>query len=140
MYSYLAPQRADESSTMDIAFSLAIVLHVLPAVFWAGSTFVLARNGGLGAEGLIVPQLGAGAVTIVVGLYVWVTSLGMGPGPVALSLGAAFAVLAFIVQAAMVAPVRRRIASEPAARGRAAIGERVSALLLAMALIGMVVR
>jgi hypothetical protein len=28
---------------------IVTVVHVLPAVFWAGSTFVLARAGGVGA-------------------------------------------------------------------------------------------
>jgi hypothetical protein len=125
---------------MDIAYSIAIILHVLPGVFWAGTTFVLARNGARGAEMLFFPQIGSGIVTILVGAYLMFTMFGGGGAPLTLSLGAGAAVIAFIVQAAIVGPVRGRIASDPAARSRAAAGERISAVLLALAVIGMVVR
>ena len=125
---------------MDIGFSIAIVLHVLPGVFWAGTTFVLARNGAQGAETLFFPQIGSGVVTILLGAYLMATMFAGGGAPLTLMLGAAAAIIAFLVQAAMVGPVRARLATEPAARRRAATGERISALLLALAVIGMVVR
>ena len=36
---------------------IVTVVHVLPAVFWAGSTFVLTRAGRVGADRLAFPQL-----------------------------------------------------------------------------------
>jgi hypothetical protein len=41
---------------------IGTVVHVLPAVFLAGSTFVLVRTGGVGADRLAFPQLGAPAL------------------------------------------------------------------------------
>src|SRR4030088_250559 len=37
-------------------------LHVLSSVFWAGSTFTLAHTGGVQAEHLFRPQIGAATV------------------------------------------------------------------------------
>jgi hypothetical protein len=45
----------------------AIALHVLSGVFWAGSTFVLARSGGIGAERLAYPQV----VAVLGGIVLW---------------------------------------------------------------------
>ena len=42
---------------------IVTVVHVLPAVFWVGSTFVLTRAGGVGADRLAFPELGAAALT-----------------------------------------------------------------------------
>jgi hypothetical protein len=45
--------------------------HALPAVFWAGTTFVLARTGGADAERLVPAQVGALIVTILAGMGLW---------------------------------------------------------------------
>ena len=50
-----------------IAITLAV--HVLSSVFWAGSTFTMARLAGLGGARLVVPQAGAAAVAILTGAY-----------------------------------------------------------------------
>ena len=45
-----------------ITLMLAIAVHVLSGVFWAGTTFALARGQRLSAASLRKPQLGAAAV------------------------------------------------------------------------------
>jgi hypothetical protein len=50
-------------------FIVALSLHVLAAIFWAGSTFVLARTAGLGLDRLRAPQLGAAFVAAASGAY-----------------------------------------------------------------------
>ena len=50
-----------------IALMPTIAVHVLSGVFWAGTTFALARGQGLSAESLRKPQLGAAAVAVVSG-------------------------------------------------------------------------
>ena len=54
---------------MQIPLIITLSLHVLSSVFWAGSSFTLARTGGAGGEQLIGPQMGAAAVTILTGAY-----------------------------------------------------------------------
>jgi hypothetical protein len=49
---------------------LTVALHVLSGVFWAGSTFTVARAGA-GAEGLLRPQLGAAITAVVTGAVLW---------------------------------------------------------------------
>ncbi|MGY4318547.1 hypothetical protein [Bradyrhizobium sp. JR3.5] len=56
---------------MQIVLIIALSLHVLSSVFWAGSSFTLARTGGLGGEKLLVPQIGAATVAIVTGATLW---------------------------------------------------------------------
>ena len=50
---------------------VALVLHVVSGVFWAGSTFALARMGGNQAREFLRPQLGAAATAIVTGALLW---------------------------------------------------------------------
>ena len=47
---------------------ILIVIHVVPGIFWAGSTFVLARLEGAGAEQLGYPQMGAATTTVLAGV------------------------------------------------------------------------
>jgi hypothetical protein len=49
---------------MQCILLIVVVVHVLPAIFWARSTFVLARAGGAGADRLAFPQLGAALATL----------------------------------------------------------------------------
>ena len=46
---------------MQLVLIVLLAFHVVPGVFWAGTTFVLARTGGQGAEQLAYPQIGAAA-------------------------------------------------------------------------------
>lgn len=52
---------------MQTVLVVTLVLHVLSGVFWAGSTFTLARTGGTGAEKLFRPQMGAAVVAVLTG-------------------------------------------------------------------------
>jgi hypothetical protein len=46
-------------------------LHVLAGVFWAGTTFALARTGVERAAQLLRPQLGAAVVAVATGALLW---------------------------------------------------------------------
>jgi predicted permease len=50
-----------------------LAFHVLAAVFWAGSSFVVARIEGVDARRVFGPQVGAAVVTILTGGYLWRT-------------------------------------------------------------------
>jgi len=119
--------------------SIALVVHVLAATFWAGSTFTLARTQGKSADQLFVPQMGAAAVAVVAGVFVWREALGAGDHAV-LGAGSLAALLAAIVQAVVVGRARRRIATEPAALARALLAHRVAAGLLVVTIVCMVVQ
>src|SRR5258708_28513882 len=54
---------------MQIALIITLSLHVLSSVFWAGSSFTLARTGGAGGEQLFRPQMAAAVVAILTGGY-----------------------------------------------------------------------
>jgi hypothetical protein len=87
---------------MQTILIIAVALHVLSGVFWAGSTFVLARVGGAGAEQLGRPQTGAAAVAILTGGILWrlVHAHAFQPQQQILALGAFCAIIAATVQAA----------------------------------------
>ena len=130
---------------MQILLAAVSALHVLPAVFWAGSTFAMARTGGAGLERLLFPQLGAGAVTIILGLVLAGLTHGgaMGPAEQVLALGAAFGLAAFLVQASALPQVRRmRLAVADGAAapstGPLVARQRIAAGLLALAVVCMV--
>lgn len=113
---------------MTVLIMLLLVLHVLPGVYWAGSTFVLARSGGGGAERMFGAQMGAATLAILAGIGLMVL-LHRGPqGPVehTLGAGAVCAVAAAGVQGAL----RRR---SPAA------AQRIAAGLLSITIICMVI-
>ena len=56
---------------MPVLIVIALSLHLLASIFWAGSTFTLARSGGQGAEALFRPQMGAATVAVLAGIYLW---------------------------------------------------------------------
>jgi hypothetical protein len=120
-----------------------IVLHVVTGVFWAGTSFVLARTGGLLVEKLAFPQFGAGVATLCMGLATWLLALrGLPPTPGfhVLGMGAACAVLALIVQASALPAVKTLKAaqggSSPQQR-RVLISQRVAAGLLLLTVLAM---
>jgi len=128
---------------MLVVVIVVLSIHVLAAVFWAGSTFIQARTGAAGGETLLRPQLGAGAVTVVFGLILMglLHRGGFGPMEQVLAVGSVAAVIAGGVQGAMGGPAARRLRADPAdasARARLAAAQRIAALLLAIALISMV--
>jgi hypothetical protein len=127
---------------MQLGLMIAISLHVLPAVFWAGSSFVLARNGA-GAERLFRSQIGSAVVAILAGGYLWhaVHEGSLGPVEKMLGAGAIAAVLAFICQVGLagsaIARLRKPDADEAVLRLRIAWANRIAAVLLAIATIAM---
>ncbi len=130
---------------MPILVIIALSLHVLPAVFWVGSTFMLARGGGLGAEPLFRPQMGAATLTVLTGGFLWrqLHSGGFGGPEKVLALGALCAVVAAGVQGALVgstAGALRHGSIQPGpAAGRMALAHRIAAPLLAVTLVCMVI-
>jgi hypothetical protein len=120
--------------------TIVLVLHVLAATFWAGSTFTLARVRGKGADVLFVPQMGAAITAVVAGAYLWRTLFGATPGHTIIGIGSIAAIVAALVQAVLVGRVRRRIESEPQAQTRAALAHRIAGGLLAVTIICMVIQ
>src|ERR1700751_3817876 len=124
---------------MQIALIVASVLHILPAVAWAGFTFTLARTAAAGIENLFAPQMGSGAVAIVAGGWLWsLTHEGaFGEAERILALGALAAVAAFATQAVSAGPIMRRLGNDPKLRRRAGVGQRIAAGLLGVTIICM---
>lgn len=114
-----------------------VAAHVLSATFWAGSTFVLARTGGLGAAQLRRPQIGAALVAMATGVGLWglTHAGGFGRAEQVLTLGAAAALGAFAVQTLALARSPAAAGGEVAAP---ALAYRLSAGLLMTTLICMV--
>ena len=129
---------------MAILLMVLIVLHVVPGVFWAGSTFALARDPMMGDARLGTAQIGAAAVTILVGIALWAINHAYAPGPQewTLGVGAICAIVAAGVQRGVAWPARKRSAQGEGAQAanlrRAAIGQRAAALLLIVAVSAMV--
>lgn len=124
---------------MNVVFSVALVLHVLAATFWAGSTFALARTRGTSAEQLYGAQMAAAAVSVIAGAYLWAVAFGDN-AHLLLKLGSASAIIAAVVQAVVIGRVRRRIATDAPARARAALAHRVAATFLAFTIVTMVIQ
>ncbi len=128
---------------MPVLVVIVLSLHLLSSVFWAGSTFTLARSGGQGAESLFRPQMGAALVAMLAGGYLWsqLHAGGEGMPEHVLGIGAICAVLAAGVQGMLVGRAARQMRNGtlPAEQARAkfAVAHRIAALLLAVALICM---
>jgi hypothetical protein len=123
---------------MSIILPILIVLHVAPAVFWAGSTFVLARLGADGANlGLRGPQMGAAVISILAGLALMALNHRGPPSSMeyVLGLGGLLALIAMGVQQGM---AWRALKATPADLGRFARGQRIAAGLLLLTVICMV--
>jgi hypothetical protein len=127
---------------MQIALIAALVLHVLSGVFWAGSTFVLARTGGNQAERLFRPQMGAAVVAVVSGAVLWFLLHRGTPGiqEHLLEIGAVSALIAAGVQGfgarALGAAAVAGAGAMPA-DNRVALAQRIAAALLALTVICM---
>jgi hypothetical protein len=129
---------------MQSTFVVTLVLHVLSGVFWAGSTFTLARGGWVGAEKLFRPQMGAAVIAVVTGGVLWhlVHSGSPGRTEYILAVGALAAIVAAGVQGMGVGRAARMLvrADEAEAsrlRLQIAVAERVAAALLAVTVICM---
>lgn len=127
---------------MSILLPILIALHALSGVFWAGSTFVLARLGSGGANlGLYNPQMGAGRLAVLAGLALFALNHRGSPGAMEWVLGAGglLAIAAMGVQEAMAWRGVRRAPEDAAARARFAAGQRIAAGLLMATVVCMVV-
>jgi hypothetical protein len=120
-------------------------LHVLPAVFWAGTTFALARTGGAEAERLVPAQVGALIITILAGMGLWRLThpAGFDLTEQVLAAGAGCAVLAALIQISLALPAARSLKTAsptdaPIFRRKVANAERLASLLLAVTIICMV--
>ena len=116
---------------------IILTLHVLSGVFWAGTTFALARTGGNQAALFFRPQMAAAAVAVATGGLLWILLGPLGTPGHLLAIGALGAFLAAGVQGAMVAPALRKLSALGEAEGsrwryRVASGQRIAAALLAI--------
>jgi hypothetical protein len=87
---------------MQTTLIIILTLHVLSGVFWAGTTFALARTGGSQAALFFRPQMAAAAVATATGGLLWILlhhgPLGTPGHLLAIgALGAASALLAITV-------------------------------------------
>jgi len=123
---------------MQIALIIALSLHVLSSVFWAGTSFTLARTGGVGGDRLFRPQMGAAVIAVLSGVYLWhaVHEGSFGTAEKILAAGALAALIAAGVQGAIggraIRSLRNGTADEAGARSRLVTAQRIAALLLAV--------
>jgi hypothetical protein len=126
---------------MQILFVVLLLVHALSAVFWAGTTFALARSGGQGAQALRWPQTGASVVAIVSGALLWAVAHRGAFGPFERSL-AVGAVAALVAAGVQFAGHRRARPVQGEDRGQACArtlpSQRIAAGLLALAVAAMV--
>lgn len=121
---------------MQVILIVTQVLHVLSGVFWAGTTFALARMSGDQATPMLRPQMGAAVIAVATGGLLWFILHRGPPGPQehVLGLGAIFALVAAGIQGITAGALRNRSGSTEAdlmrLRRRAAAGQRIAAGLL----------
>jgi len=120
---------------------LAVSIHVLSAVFWAGSTFTIARTGAPAIAKIFRPQVGSATVAIASGGYLWhaLHAPGIDSADYVLGAGAACGILAFITQVLFTAPSLIRDGGQDRAepRHRVLVAQRCAAALLAVTVICM---
>ena len=116
-------------------------LHVLSSVFWAGSTFTLAHTGGVQAEHLFRPQIGAATVAVITGAALWhyLHEGSVGISEQILATGAACAIIAAGIQGISTGSTLRRAGPVNSAQAlrSIAIGQRAAGVLLATTIICM---
>jgi uncharacterized membrane protein len=122
---------------MQIALIIALSLHILSSVFWAGTSFTLARTGGVGGELLFRPQMGAATIAVLSGGYLGhlAHAGSFGTAEQILAVGALAALVAAGVQGAIGGRAIRSLRSETdeaGARSRIATAQRIAAALLAV--------
>jgi len=121
----------------------ALSIHVLAAVFWAGTTFAVARTGGSGAARLFGPQMASAVVAVLTGGYLWSRTHAGAAGRAehVLGIAAGCALIALAIQGLIggrsLSALRRHVIDETVATPRIAIAYRAAAGLLAVAAVGM---
>lgn len=116
-------------------------LHVLSSVFWAGSTFTLAHTGGVQAEHLFRPQMGAATVAVITDVTLWhyLHEGSFGISEQILATGAACAIIAAGIQGISTGSTLHRAGTVNSAQALRSIvmGQRAAAVLLAITIICM---
>src|SRR6516225_6801643 len=116
---------------MQITLLMTLVLHILSGVFWAGSTFALARTGAMTADQLFRPQMGAAVVAVITGGVLWhlLHPSGFSTMEQVLALGAFGAVLAAGAQGALCGRGLRQLArngeKDAQSKAQVALGNRI---------------
>jgi hypothetical protein len=129
---------------MRMTLLLTLTLHLLSGVFWAGSTFAMARTAAASPDRLFWPQMGAATVAIIAGGYLWhLLHPSFGTQEQVLALGALAAILAVTAQAVLCGPALRQLKRLDDKGGRlharVALGQRIASGLLALTVICMAV-
>ena len=116
---------------------VTLVLHILSGVFWAGTTFALARTGANQTDQFFRPQMGAAVIVVATGGLLWylVHPGSFGTKEQILAVGVFCAFVTAGVQGVLGGLALRKlsIADESEAsrlRHRAATGQRVAAAFL----------
>jgi hypothetical protein len=126
---------------MQTILMFTVALHVLSGIFWAGSTFVLARVGGAGAKQHVRPQMGAAALAVLTGGILWnlVHGGSFQPQEQILALGALCALVAAGIQGTLATRARAAHANSAGAlsAGSLRLAYRIPAALLAITAICM---
>ena len=122
---------------MQIVLIIALSLHILSSVFWAGTSFTLARTGGVGGVQLFRPQMGAAVIAVLTGGYLGhlVHAGSFGTSEQILTVGALAALIAAGVQGAIGGRAIRSLRNgmdEAGARSHIATAQRIAAALLAV--------
>ncbi len=120
---------------MQTALIITLSLHILSSVFWAGTSFTLARTGGVGGEQLYRPQMGAAVIAVLSGGYLGhlVHAGGFGATEQVLAVGALAALLAAgAIGGRAIRSLYAGTADEVTARSRIATAQRLAAALLAV--------
>ncbi|MFL6664148.1 MAG: hypothetical protein ACJ8G7_18400 [Rhizobacter sp.] len=122
---------------MQIVFVVVLALHALSAVFWAGTTFAIARSQGQGLQALRLRQRGASIGAIVTGILLWGLAHRGGAGRYEIVLGVG-ALAALAAAALQFTSDRAGPAAEGERTSRMLRAQQRSAGLLALALLCMV--
>jgi hypothetical protein len=121
---------------MQLTLMVTQVLHVLSGVFWASTTFALARMSSDQTTQMFRPQMGAAVVAVATGCLLWFILHRGSPGPQEhiLALGAIFALVAAGIQGITAGALRNRAGLAEVEvtrlRRRAVTGQYIGAGLL----------
>ena len=123
---------------MDYVPIVLVAIHAMSGVFWAGSTGAMANLRGAMAERLFPFQMGSAAAAIVAGILLFAFYRGFSGSTSdwILIVGIVAAIVAVVVQGALIGPVRN---AGDAARARMALANRIAAGLLMLTVVTMVV-
>ena len=136
----------NEEPVMQYVYIVTLGLHVMAGVFWAGTTYTLARDPEIKVEKFFGPQMGSAMVAMLTGALLWYFFHGsyFGSMEQVLALGIVAALAAAGVLGIMVGPARRKLANadteeEARLRAQMAKGESIAARLLVLTVICMAI-